>query len=197
MRLIWLTALMGYLAHYRVLVLPPLVSYFICHGRLELAQWCICLMIACIPYILLILECLGGVNLKYSWGDAGSTLIGFNYDLVLVVATQGADSVIHPVTALWLISVPLMDMVRVMISRMRRGDSPFKPDREHLHHILLNYGFKHSTALMIVLAISISFSGVGIIANQLNVSQFGVLALFVVCFLIFVSCINTLSKKSN
>ncbi|PKB88853.1 undecaprenyl-phosphate alpha-N-acetylglucosaminyl 1-phosphate transferase [Ewingella americana] len=170
---------------------------FYLHGRVELAQWCICLMIACIPYILLNLGVPWGRKFKVFMGDAGSTLIGFTMIWLLVIATQGPNAVINPVTALWLISVPLMDMVRVMISRMRRGDSPFKPDREHLHHILLKCGFKHSTALMIVLAISIGFSSVGIVANQINASQFGILALFVLCFLVFVLSINRLSRKSK
>ncbi|MCW1889685.1 hypothetical protein OK016_10460 [Vibrio chagasii] len=38
---------------------------------------------------------------------------------------------IRPVTALWLIAVPLIDMMAIMIRRIRKGHSPFKPDREH------------------------------------------------------------------
>jgi len=170
---------------------------FYLHGKTELAQWCICLMIACLPYILLNLGFPWGRKFKVFMGDAGSTLIGFTMIWLLVLATQGQDAVIHPVTALWLVSVHLMDMVRVIISRMRRGDSTFKPDREHLHHILLKYGFKHSTALFIVLSISIGLSAIGIIANQIEVSQTGVLALFILCFIIFVYSINTLSKKAK
>lgn len=170
---------------------------FYLHGQNQLSQWCICLMIACLPYILLNLGIPWGRKFKVFMGDAGSTLIGFTMIWLLVLATQGDNPAIHPVTALWLIAVPLMDMVRVMISRIRRGDSPFKPDREHLHHILLKYGFKHSTALFIVLIISVLFSGLGIVANEANLPQFITLILFIASFFIFVRFINSLSNKSR
>lgn len=51
-------------------------------------------------------------------GDAGSTLIGFTVIWLIILATQGTTSILHPVTALWIIAVPLMDMIRVMISRV-------------------------------------------------------------------------------
>ena len=167
---------------------------FTLHGKYELAQWCICLTIACFPYILLNLGIPWGRKFKVFMGDAGSTLIGFTVIWLIILATQGTTAILHPVTALWIIAVPLMDMIRVMISRVRRGDSPFKPDREHLHHILLKYGFTHSTALGVVLAIAISFSAVGIYADMRNYNQLGVLILFIACFGAFVLFINKLAK---
>lgn len=171
------------------------VAFFL-HGKQELAQWCICLTIACTPYIFLNLGIPWGRKFKVFMGDAGSTLIGFTVIWLLILATQGATAILHPVTALWIIAVPLMDMIRVMISRIRRGDSPFKPDREHLHHVLLKYGFKHITALLAVLAIAISFAAVGITTDYYNYNQLGMLALFVLCFGLFVLFINGLNKNS-
>ena len=46
----------------------------------------------------------------------------------------------RPVTALWLIAIPLMDMVTVMVRRLLRRQSPFKAGRDHLHHILMRRG---------------------------------------------------------
>ncbi|MFD3245902.1 UDP-N-acetylglucosamine--undecaprenyl-phosphate N-acetylglucosaminephosphotransferase [Rahnella aquatilis] len=168
---------------------------FSLHGKEELARWCICLTIACVPYILLNLGIPWGRKFKVFMGDAGSTLIGFTVIWLLVLATQGPTAIIHPVTALWLIAVPLMDMVRVMISRVRRGDSPFKPDREHLHHILLKYGYSHAKSLGIVLIISVSFSVLGIVLDELNISQLAVLILFLVCFGLFVRYINSMRRE--
>ncbi|CAM3857449.1 UDP-N-acetylglucosamine--undecaprenyl-phosphate N-acetylglucosaminephosphotransferase [Rahnella bruchi] len=167
---------------------------FSLHGKNELAQWCYCLTIACIPYILLNLGIPWGRKFKVFMGDAGSTLIGFTVIWLIILATQGASAILHPVTALWIIAVPLMDMIRVMVSRVRRGDSPFKPDREHLHHILLKYGFRHSTALTIVLAIATSFSLIGIVADVKNYNQLAVLGLFILCFAGFVLFINKLAR---
>ena len=49
-----------------------------------------------------------------------------------------------------------MDMVAIMVRRIRRGDSPFKPDREHLHHIFQRIGFSsHQTLFAICLLASV------------------------------------------
>jgi len=39
-----------------------------------------------------------------------------------------------PMTAVWLLALPLMDTVGVMIRRIRTGRSPFTADRQHLHY---------------------------------------------------------------
>ena len=98
-----------------------LATVFWMGGNDEMALWCLCLMVACLPYILLNLGIPRGRKFKVFMGDAGSTLIGFTVIWLLIVATQGDDAVMQPVTALWLIAVPLMDMLRVMIARIRRG----------------------------------------------------------------------------
>lgn len=45
-------------------------------------------------------------------------------------------------------SVPIFDTLRVMAGRILRHQSPFHPDKTHLHHTFLSAGFSHSiTAL--------------------------------------------------
>lgn len=65
---------------------------------------------------------------KIFMGDAGSMLIGYSVVWLLVIGTQSTSPSFHSVTALWLIALPLMDMVAIMLRRVRKGDSPFKPD---------------------------------------------------------------------
>ncbi|MFA0071872.1 undecaprenyl-phosphate alpha-N-acetylglucosaminyl 1-phosphate transferase, partial [Vibrio breoganii] len=102
------------------------------HG---LAYLCVVFIVAIIPYILMNLGILGRER-KVFMGDAGSMMIGFTVIWLLLGASQDpSESLMRPITALWLIAVPLMDMAAIMFRRVRRGVSPFKPDREHLHHI--------------------------------------------------------------
>lgn len=56
-------------------------------------------------------------------------MIGFTTIWILMQSTHGKYHPINPVTALWLIAIPLMDMVAIMYRRLRRGMSPFAPDR--------------------------------------------------------------------
>ncbi len=68
-----------------------------------------------------------GRRFKVFMGDAGSTLIGFTIIWILVASTQEEVHPINPVTALWIIAIPLMDMVAIMYRRIRKGMSYFHP----------------------------------------------------------------------
>lgn len=108
------------------------------------------LFAALIPYL--------GVNLgwpdgrKIFMGDAGSTLIGFLLAWSLIYLSQRNIALLAPVDVLWCIALPVMDTLAVMIRRMRIGASPFKPDRQHLHHLLLDVGFSPRATLVVILA---------------------------------------------
>ncbi len=159
-----------------------LAVMFYLDGEHELAQWSLCLLAASIPYILLNLGIPWGQKFKVFMGDAGSTLIGFTVIWLLIVATQGHDAVIRPVTALWFIAVPLMDMVTIMTRRIRRGDSPFKPDREHLHHILLRAGLGPRQTLLAIVGVAFIFALVGIIGERAGIRESVMLSLFLLAF---------------
>jgi UDP-GlcNAc:undecaprenyl-phosphate GlcNAc-1-phosphate transferase len=94
-------------------------------GQYSLAMWCFAMIAAILPYILLNLGVLGR-RYKVFMGDAGSTMIGFTIIWILLETTQGKTH-ISPVTALWIIAIPLMDMVAIMYRRLRKGMSPFSP----------------------------------------------------------------------
>ncbi|UMP85974.1 hypothetical protein MJ563_01385 [Klebsiella pneumoniae] len=54
---------------------------------------------------------------------------------ILLETTQGKTHPISPVTALWIIAIPLMDMVAIMYRRLRKGMSPFHRPSKHIHHL--------------------------------------------------------------
>lgn len=173
-----------------------LATVFWMGGNDEMALWCLCLMVACLPYILLNLGIPWGRKFKVFMGDAGSTLIGFTVIWLLIVATQGDDAVMQPVTALWLIAVPLMDMLRVMIARIRRGDSPFKPDREHLHHVLLKAGFSRIFTLSIIVVLQALCCLTGLIFEIANLSEILQLIIFIMMFFICGYMLGCLRMKA-
>ncbi|MGF6190833.1 UDP-GlcNAc:undecaprenyl-phosphate GlcNAc-1-phosphate transferase [Serratia sp. 509] len=151
-------------------------------GNSELSKWCLCLLIASLPYIMLNLGIPMGKRFKVFMGDAGSTLIGFTVIWLLVLATQGDKAVMQPVSALWVIAVPLMDMATIMVRRIRRGDSPFKPDREHLHHILMRAGLGPRQTLFAIVAFASLLAAIGVIGDRLGVPELLMLGLFLVVF---------------
>lgn len=90
-------------------------------------------------------------------GDAGTLFIGFAMGWYLILLSQGDKAIITPVSALWLFAVPLLDTVSVMTRRIRRGQSPFHADREHLHHIFLLAGFGVNGTVLIILGFQATF----------------------------------------
>ena len=91
-------------------------------------------------------------------GDSGSNMLGFAVAFICIEYSQNINhsSYINPVTALWLVCIPLVDSIAVMFTRVLSGIMPFRPGREHLHHRLLNLGIKPKRILFIFI-ISSSF----------------------------------------
>jgi len=58
-------------------------------------------------------------------------------------------------TAICVVIIPVFDTLRVIILRLRQGESPFHADRNHLHHQFLNLGLSHAQSVLIIAAINI------------------------------------------
>lgn len=104
-------------------------------------------------------------------GEAGSVLLGFS------LAWYAVDfaSVRHaftPITAVWILAIPLMDTIALMLRRVLKGRSPFSPDREHLHHILQRAGFSCGQTVMMVWVLSILLAAIGIAGWRLGVPEY-------------------------
>lgn len=127
---------------------------------------------------------------KIFMGDAGSMLIGLTVVWLLVVGTQSEQQAFKPVTALWLIAIPLMDMVAIMLRRVKKGQSPFKPDRDHLHHIFLRAGFSSKQTLALISCISIALTCFGIVLEYINTPEWFVLSLFILVFIVYIYALN-------
>ncbi|RJT52396.1 UDP-N-acetylglucosamine--undecaprenyl-phosphate N-acetylglucosaminephosphotransferase [Rahnella variigena] len=159
-------------------------------GHMELALWCFAMIAAIVPYILLNLGVLGP-RYKVFMGDAGSTLIGFTVIWILLQSTQGESHPMNPVTALWLIAIPLMDMVAIMYRRLRKGMSPFSADRQHIHHLIMRAGFTSRQAFVLITLAAALLAAVGVIGEHLSfVPEWVMLALFFVAFLLYGICIK-------
>ncbi|WP_421270462.1 UDP-N-acetylglucosamine--undecaprenyl-phosphate N-acetylglucosaminephosphotransferase [Aeromonas taiwanensis] len=161
-------------------------------GQLPLARFCLLMMIVVVPYICLNLGFPFGKRKKVFMGDAGSMLIGFTVIWVLLQGTQGPKAQMNSVTALWLIAIPLMDMTCIMVRRIRKGASPFKPDREHLHHICLRAGLSSHQALVFICGVAILLAAVGIALEYGGVPEWVSLLLFALVFFCYYQLLNNI-----
>ena len=96
-------------------------------------------------------------NNKIFMGDSGSLFIGFllAFQAVSFLKTNALaepEPILSnaPVIVLTILAFPLLDTLRVFFLRVIRGRSPFSPDRNHLHHRLLDLGLSHSHATLLI-----------------------------------------------
>lgn len=102
---------------------------------------------------------------KVFLGDGGSVTMGFLVTASLVYFSQADNgALIRPVTALWLVTVPLMDMIATMLRRWKRGQKLMLADRSHLHHTLIRLGLGQRQTLIIILiyATACAFTGLAL-----------------------------------
>ncbi len=62
-----------------------------------------------------------------------------------------------PAAAIGIMILPLFDTFRVFMIRAIRGRSPFSPDRNHIHHLLIDTGLTHMQATFVLLAVNLLF----------------------------------------
>jgi UDP-GlcNAc:undecaprenyl-phosphate GlcNAc-1-phosphate transferase len=117
-------------------------------------------------------------KLKIFMGDCGSLVIG----MILGVCTLHylSTPLLVPAKRLFLpenrilfttavLFIPIFDTVRVIIIRLLNNLSPFSADRNHLHHILLDFGMSHRKATLSLIALNIFvIIFFFIVSNKLN-----------------------------
>ena len=89
------------------------------------------------------------------------TFVGFIIAVITLLEFKGPAliSFFVPVTIL---GIPILDTLFAIIRRLLRGQTPFKADREHLHHQLLGMNFSQRTTVLIIYAINILFAAASI-----------------------------------
>ncbi|MCF2948427.1 UDP-N-acetylglucosamine--undecaprenyl-phosphate N-acetylglucosaminephosphotransferase [Paraglaciecola aquimarina] len=141
-----------------------------------------------------------GGKYKIFMGDAGSMLMGLTVIWLLTYATSSEQAFMRPITAVWIIAIPLMDMFSVMIRRISAGNSPLKASRDHLHHYLVNQGFSNKMTTLLIGMMALALSIVGIISERKDISEGLMVVLFIGLFAIyhaFLSRKRTDSTKNN
>lgn len=136
-------------------------AYFLYTHEWEFAVLTFTILGALIPFFLYNAF---GHNNKIFMGDTGSLILGFAMT-VLVFRFNEMNMIrslnVHfsgaPALSFAVLIIPLFDTLRVFVIRIYRGGSPFKADRRHIHHILLDLGFTHLQSTAILVAINICY----------------------------------------
>lgn len=101
---------------------------------------------------------------KIFMGDSGSLMIGLINSILVIkfINVSNTPFVAVPVQSavavgFAILLVPLLDTLRVFSIRIFKGRSPFTPDRNHVHHLLLDSGLNHAAVTFTCVGLNIGF----------------------------------------
>ena len=86
-------------------------------------------------------------------GDSGSVFLGLFLAWQFIDLGNGEDRAFVPMTAVWLLGIPMLDTTLLMVQRWRNGVSAFEADQHHLHHAFLKAGFSVTQTLIAMTAL--------------------------------------------
>ncbi|MDD3078230.1 MAG: MraY family glycosyltransferase [Paludibacter sp.] len=145
-----------------------------------------------------------GKRNKIFMGDSGSLLLGYMITLYVfefceinsvdIYANYHVNSA--PAVAISLLMVPLFDTLRVMLTRIKNGVSPFHPDKNHIHHLLLKTGLKHRQVTFVLMIVSIVFLFIGILCRNLGIGYLVLIDFILACILTFILW-RVVDRKNN
>jgi UDP-GlcNAc:undecaprenyl-phosphate GlcNAc-1-phosphate transferase len=98
-------------------------------------------------------------------GDTGSLFLGFILAAVSLRTSHKSSTawaLLVPVVALGL---PIADTLLAFVRRALRGQSPFHPDREHIHHKLMDIGLTHRQAVLALYGTCVCLAGAALLLS--------------------------------
>ena len=97
-------------------------------------------------------------------GDTGSLIIGLILSVLVIYfnelnidKTKTFSIYPAPAVSFGVLIIPLFDTIRVVFIRIFKGHSLMKPDKNHLHHQLLELGLSHIQVTMIISVVNVFF----------------------------------------
>jgi UDP-GlcNAc:undecaprenyl-phosphate GlcNAc-1-phosphate transferase len=127
------------------------------------------------------------MNMRFPWqararvfmGNAGSALLGFAVAWTSIRLTQNPGHPVTPVLGPWLIATPVIDCLALIAHRLAHGRSPFYADRDHMHHLMLDAGFRPAQLVLTLVAINFLLGLMAAIGLLANVPLLGLVLVYV------------------
>lgn len=87
---------------------------------------------------------------KLFMGDSGALFLGFMLASISTIGTLKSTAVLAIVIPIVVVALPILDVALAMFRRFRRGTGMMQPDKEHIHHRLLAYGWTHREVVLLM-----------------------------------------------
>ena len=155
-------------------------SYFFMAGEQSLAVIAFALCFSLIGFLLFNFP-----PAKIFMGDTGSLLVGIINAILFIkfinvsTSTNSAVSIASSsAIGFAILIIPVFDTLRVFSLRIIKRRSPFSPDRNHIHHILLDLGLSHKQTTITCVITNILFIGLALLLKDLGATKL-ILILFI------------------
>jgi len=122
--------------------------------------------------------------IQYNWqparifmGDTGALLLGFFFSITTIqfLNLNSSLSISSPfrfegsiATAISILIIPLFDTLRVFTIRIIKRKSPFSPDKNHTHHVLMRLGLTHAQTAIVLGIVNLAFIGLAIVFRHVG-----------------------------
>lgn len=176
-------------------------TYFLLVGETNWAMLGLCLIGSLAVYF-----CYNvfGSKQKIFMGDSGSLLLGYMLTaFVFRFCELNAYGLVPerfhmsaaPAVAVCVLGIPIFDTIRVSLTRIKHHQSPFHPDKNHIHHLLLRTGLNHIQTTCTLLGVSLLLIGLGILGRNWNMWLL-IAAHFAVCTIFTIILWRIIDKKN-
>jgi len=123
---------------------------------------------------------------KIFLGDGGAYFIGFLYAIMPLMAIKKSVALTVFLIPMMLMLIPISDIISVMYTRFKTGRNMFHPDRNHLHHRLLNLGFSTRGILAVVYSYTVIL-GCFAVLMTVGKPEYTIFMLIFVTLIVFLS----------
>lgn len=137
---------------------------------------------------------------KIFMGDTGSLTLGYLVSFLFIYMASGSG-VIFPremfIIGLSTMFLPMADIVRVVMARIRNHCNPFLPDKNHIHHKLLRTGMDTHWAMMTLLLVSVSLVLITILCVYIRLNATWIFLIDLGIWLVFDYTVNYFIHKNH
>jgi UDP-GlcNAc:undecaprenyl-phosphate GlcNAc-1-phosphate transferase len=123
-------------------------------------------------------------------GDTGGMVIGMLLAWYSIKLAGSATSLINPITAVWMLAIPLLDMGSVMLLRLSQRKSPFHADQQHMHHVLLKAGYSVNQVVAIMAGFALLYGVLGIVGERGGVPEVVMFIAFLALWAAYVAALR-------
>jgi len=121
------------------------------------------LMLAAVLAAALVGACLGFLLYNFNpakvfMGDSGALFLGFMLAAISTIGTLKTTAIMSLFIPITVVALPILDVALSIFRRMRQGMGLMQPDKDHIHHRLLRFGWTHREVVLLMYVFTLILS---------------------------------------